>query len=108
MTPPLLLLLTGLLYVLFFGGLSLLRREGLSVRFAVESVVITLVVVGLTYFADLQITPVVFLVVLYLLTLRVAPACRPGQHAGEAGQPGRSKQDLQGRAAYLARRRRAS
>ncbi len=71
MSPSLLLLLTGLLYVLFFGALSLLRREGLSARFAVEAVAITLLAAGLSYTGGFDPHPVMFLVVLYLLTLRV-------------------------------------
>ena len=39
--PSLLILLIGLLYILSFGALSLLRRQGLSFRFAVEGLIIT-------------------------------------------------------------------
>ncbi len=66
-----LILLVGLLYVVLFGGLSILRREGLSNRFAVESVIVTLVFAGLAYLFPQSINPIVFLIVLYLVTMRV-------------------------------------
>jgi tetratricopeptide (TPR) repeat protein len=68
--PSLLILLVGLLYILGFGGLSLLRRQGLSLRFAIEGLIITGAGALLTYFA-LPLPPLVVLVVLYLVTMRV-------------------------------------
>jgi tetratricopeptide (TPR) repeat protein len=68
--PSLLILLVGLLYILGFGALSLLRRQGLSFRFAVEGLVITGAGALLTYFS-LPLPPVLVLVVLYLVTMRV-------------------------------------
>ena len=47
MPLPMLLMLTGLLYILAVGGLSLLRREGLSLRFALEALGISVAVAGL-------------------------------------------------------------
>jgi tetratricopeptide (TPR) repeat protein len=64
-------LLVGLSYVLLFGGLSLLRREGLSVQFAVEAVIFTLVVAGLSALTGAAVSPILFLLLLYLLTMRV-------------------------------------
>ncbi len=66
-----LILLVGLLYIVLFGGLSLLRREGLSNRFAIESVVVTLIFAGLTFLFPQRINPILFLIVLYLVTMRV-------------------------------------
>ena len=71
MAQPLLLLLVGFVYVLVFGGLSWLRREGFSLRFAVEGVVITLIVAGLAAFTPLQMNGVVLILLLYVLTMRV-------------------------------------
>jgi len=71
MNPPLLLLLLGFIYVLFFGGLSLLRREGLSMRFAIEAVALTCLVSGFAYHTTTAPHPALFLVILYLLTMRV-------------------------------------
>lgn len=71
MNPILLLVLVGGSYVLLFGGLSLLRRETLSGRFAFEALIITAVFVGLSALASVSLHPVLFLLVLYLLTMRV-------------------------------------
>lgn len=71
MSPPTLLLLVGFCYILVFGGLSWLRREGLSLRFAVESVVITLIVAGLAAFTPFQMDGVFLILLLYVVTMRV-------------------------------------
>jgi len=63
--------LIGLLYIVVFGGLALLRREGLSIRFAVEAICITAIAVILVALTPIQIHPVLFLLLLYLITLRV-------------------------------------
>jgi len=63
--------LIGLLYILIFGGMALLRREGLSIRFAVESVILTALAVIFIVFLQVPIHPVLFLLLLYLVTLRV-------------------------------------
>ncbi len=68
--PAFLILSTGLLYILGFGGLSLLRRQGLSTRFAVESLIVSMLGVALT-FAFPGFPPLLFLVILYLVTMRV-------------------------------------
>jgi tetratricopeptide (TPR) repeat protein len=68
--PALLILSIGLLYILGFGGLSLLRRQGLSTRFAVESLIVSVAGAAVT-FAFPRFPPLVFLVVLYLITMRV-------------------------------------
>lgn len=67
---PLALALIGLVYLLGFGALSYLRRQGLSVRFAVEGLVITALGTGLRY-AGVPVHPLVFLIVLYVVTMRV-------------------------------------
>ncbi len=71
MNSPWFIVLLGLLYVLLGGGLSLMRREGLSVQFAVEAVVITLLFTGLALFTGFSVHPALFLVVIYLVTMRV-------------------------------------
>ncbi len=63
------IVLVGLLYIVFFGGLSLLRREGLSLRFALESLLIT-GVAALISLAGYTIHPALFLLILYVLTMR--------------------------------------
>ncbi len=71
MSATLIILLVGFAYVVLLGGLALLRREGLSMRFAVESVVLTLVISGLAAATGAAIDPVLFVILLYLVTMRV-------------------------------------
>lgn len=71
MSLPVILLLEGLVFVILFGGLAFLRREGLSMRFALEATIITLIVSGLTVLTGLSTHPVAFLILLYLITMRV-------------------------------------
>lgn len=68
--PALLILSIGLLYILGFGGLSLLRRQGLSVRFAIEGLIISAAGAALMFVFP-RFPPLLFLVVLYLITMRV-------------------------------------
>jgi tetratricopeptide (TPR) repeat protein len=68
--PYLLLLLIGSLYIVVFGGLALLRREGLSTQFALESVALVVIMVGGAWLLQIQLSPFVFLIVLYLVTMR--------------------------------------
>ena len=71
MSLHLLIGLIGLLYIVVFGVMALLRREGLSIRFAVESVCLTAIAVILVWLTPIQIHPVLFLLLMYILTLRV-------------------------------------
>ncbi len=71
MSPAALLLLIGMIYTLLFGGLSLLRREGLSARFASESLLLTLAFALFSVLFNLHTHPVLFLTLLYLVTMRV-------------------------------------
>ncbi len=68
--PNLLLLLTACLFILVFGGLSLIRREGLSVQFVVEAVVLTALCIGGAWLAGIGLSPFVLLILLYLVTMR--------------------------------------
>ncbi len=63
--------LVGLFFILVFGGLSLFRREGLSTRFAIEALIITAIAVIIIAVFSIPIHPVIFFLVLYLITLRV-------------------------------------
>jgi len=69
--PLLLLLLVGVGYILVFGALGLVRREGLSNRFALEGIAITLAALALGWGTGQPLNPVLFLVVIYVLTMRV-------------------------------------
>jgi len=68
--PTLLLILTACLFILVFGGLSFLRREGLSVQFAVESVALTVLLVGGSWLTGIALSPFLLLILLYLVTMR--------------------------------------
>ena len=69
--PYLLVVLTGLLFVLFFGLLSVLRREGISLRFTFEAIVLTAVVAAIVALTGVDLNPVFFVLLLYLITTRV-------------------------------------
>ena len=71
MHPSLRILLVGLLYILGFGALSFMRRQGLSTRFAVEALIITALFAALSYAAAALANPILFLIILYLVTMRV-------------------------------------
>lgn len=71
MNLPVMTGLIGLLYILVFGGMSVLRREGLSIRFAVEAIIITVIAVVVITILAIPIHPVVFVLLLYLITMRV-------------------------------------
>ncbi len=70
-SQPVLLLFVGFVYTIFFGGFSYLRREGLSVRFAVEAIVLTLAAAALAFANLFPFHPALFLLLLYVATLRV-------------------------------------
>lgn len=70
MHPSLLILLVGVLYILGFGALSYVRRQGLSGRFLIEGLIITVVGVALTL-VSVPLHPVLFLAIIYLATMRV-------------------------------------
>jgi len=62
--------LTGLLFILVFGGLSAVRRQGLSLQFALEGLILTVIASSLIFLANIPVNPVLFLAVLYLITMR--------------------------------------
>lgn len=71
MDSPFFLVLVGFIYVVLFGAMTVIRREHLSMRFAIESVVLTILAAGVVLLTGLNLHPVVFLAVLYLITMRV-------------------------------------
>jgi tetratricopeptide (TPR) repeat protein len=68
--PYLLLLLIACLFILVFGGLGLIRREGLSAQFALEAAGLTAILVGGSWLLSLPLNPFLFLVLLYVITMR--------------------------------------
>jgi len=65
-----LILLVGLIYILGFGALSYLRRQGLPTRFAIEGLVVTAIGAMLPL-ASVPVHLLLFLIVIYLVTMRV-------------------------------------
>jgi len=70
MNPYVLLVLVALLFILGFGGLSWLRGEGLPGRFAWEVLAFTGVTLLVAWVMQVPISPVLFLVLVYLFTMR--------------------------------------
>ncbi len=70
MNLHLLILLEALLFILIFGGLPLLRREGLSLQLAAEVLVITALSIGASLLIGFRLDPVLFLIFLYLIVMR--------------------------------------
>ncbi|MGB9593487.1 MAG: tetratricopeptide repeat protein [Anaerolineae bacterium] len=67
---PWMVLLVGLLYIVAFGALGLVRREPLSLRFAVESLGFTALIYGIYWVSGFLMSPILFLILLYVLTMR--------------------------------------
>ena len=86
MNPPVMLLLEGLLFAVVFGALTLFRREGLSVRFAVEATAVAALAAGLTAFTPFAVSPILFLIILYLATMRVRLLVDLGTLFAQRGQ----------------------
>lgn len=71
MNPHWLIIGTSFAYIVIFGGLSLLRREGLSTQFALEVLGVTALVEILSILTNTPIQPLFFLILIYLLSMRV-------------------------------------
>jgi tetratricopeptide (TPR) repeat protein len=71
MTPSFLIFLVGLLYVVIFWSFSLLRRERLSNQFAYEGLGLTGISFAAVRWGGIAVHPIYFLVLLYLITMRV-------------------------------------
>ncbi|MGQ9569117.1 MAG: tetratricopeptide repeat protein [Anaerolineae bacterium] len=83
--PHLLNVLVVFLYILLFGGLSLVRQEGLSARFALESLALGGLMVGASLAAGAPASPVLVLVALYLVTMRCRWIAELGTFLGRRG-----------------------
>jgi tetratricopeptide (TPR) repeat protein len=71
MDPYLIILIIGLMYVILFGGLSIIRREGLSLQFAYETLGVIALIEIFALATGTNIHPVFYLILLYLVTMRV-------------------------------------
>lgn len=63
-------LILGFSFAAVFGIMSLLHREGISLQFLLESVVLTLLITAASYLTGSQLNPVLFLAFLYVITMR--------------------------------------
>ena len=70
MNPHLMIVLVSLFYIVLFGGMSLLRREGLSNQFAFEVLGLTALVVAFSLLTGTTVHPVLFLILIYLVSMR--------------------------------------
>jgi len=68
--PHLVIVTIGIFYIVVFGGLSLLRREGLSTQLALEVLALTALVAGGAYLTGTTANPILFLILIYLLSMR--------------------------------------
>jgi tetratricopeptide (TPR) repeat protein len=87
MTPSFLIFLVGLLYVVIFWSLSLLRREKLSSQFAYEGLSLTGITFAAVYWGGMAVNPIYFLVFLYLVTMRVRLLVEFGNMLSKWGRP---------------------
>jgi len=71
MNPHLLILLIGLIYIVLFGGLSLLRREDLSLQFALEVLGVSVLIEAVALVLGAPVNPLLYLVIIYLVSMRV-------------------------------------
>jgi len=70
MDPNLLIVTVGLAYLVIFGGMSVLRREGVSTQLIVEVLTLTVLIAGGGMLTASAAHPILFLVCLYLVTTR--------------------------------------
>jgi tetratricopeptide (TPR) repeat protein len=70
MNPHLLTLLVALVFILVFGGLPVLKKEGLSLQLAVETLVLTGLSIGASLLIGFRLEPILFFIFLYLIVMR--------------------------------------
>jgi tetratricopeptide (TPR) repeat protein len=70
MDPHLLILIVGLSYTVVYGLMGILRREGVTTQFILETVILTVLGAGGGYFTNSPANPILFLVFLYIFTSR--------------------------------------
>ncbi len=71
MDLPLILLIEGLFFIVVFQGMSLLRREGVSGRFALEGLVLTGLAAWAAWLKWFSLNPLIFLGLIYLVCMRI-------------------------------------
>ena len=88
MTPSFLVFLIGLLYVVIFWTLSLLRRERLSNQFAYEGLALTGIAFALVRWGGVAFHPIYFLIVIYFITMRARLVVELGNLLAKSGRQG--------------------
>ena len=83
-----LVLLMVLLFAVFFGGLSLVRREPLTIRFAVECLGLTAAAYLIYWITGWLVSPVLFLLILYIVTMRAQILIDAGTFVARRGNFG--------------------
>jgi tetratricopeptide (TPR) repeat protein len=86
--PSLLILLVGFLYILGFNGLSYVRHQAISVRFLAEGLLITGLGAALALLVPFH--PILFLLAVYLITMRVRLLIDLGSSMAARGRPDRA------------------
>jgi tetratricopeptide (TPR) repeat protein len=85
MTPSFIIFLVGLLYVVIFWTLSLLRRERLSNQFAYEGLGLTGIAYAAVQWGGLAFHPIYFLILIYLITMRARLTVELGNLLSRSG-----------------------
>lgn len=70
MNPQLFVILVGLFFILIVGGVSLLRREGLSGQIALQALAITGLFIVVGSATGTAANPITLFILLYLVTMR--------------------------------------
>ena len=86
MNPYLLIVLEGLLFIVAFGGLTQIRREGLTTQFIVEGAGVTALALLASLATGQPIHPLAFLVVIYLFCMRVRLTIDIANVAAQSGR----------------------
>lgn len=68
--PAMVILAMGFLFILAFGGLGYIRGQGLSGQLAAEALALTGGFALASWSLNLTVSPIVFLIVLYIVTMR--------------------------------------
>jgi tetratricopeptide (TPR) repeat protein len=86
MTPSFLIFMVGLLYVVIFWALSLLRRERLSNQFAYEGLSLTAIAFAAVQWGGIAFHPIYFLILIYFITMRVRLLVELGNLISKSGR----------------------
>ena len=70
MNPHLLTVVTALLFILIFGGLPVLRKEEPSLQLVAGVLILTALVIAASMLTGAYLHPIIFLILLYVITMR--------------------------------------